>query len=528
MSDTTQAVPAPPDRATAARIALSSAPGRWLIVATALGSGMIFLDGSVVNVALPAIQKGLTAPLSGLQWIVNAYTLLLAALLMIGGGIGDTYGRKTAFQAGLIVFTLSSIACGLAPNLDVLIAARAAQGIGGALLVPGSLAMIKAVIEPQDAGRAIGLWAGLSGVTSAVGPLLGGYLVDALSWRAIFFINVPLAAVTFWAMSVHVPESRDEGSAHSLDWPAGITSFLALGGVTYALIEQPTLGWGNARILGALAAGFVGGVLFVWRELTAEHPMIPLSAFRSRTFDGANLATLGVYFTFSGALLFLVLDLQQLQGYTPLQSGAAFLPMVLLLLFLSPRVGGRMTRYGARPLLSIGPVIIGIGFILLAMLGHPINFWRDVLPGVLILGFGMTLFVTPLTATVMNAVPERLAGVASGISNTLTRIASLLAVALLGLVVANRFNSTLSHELGRSSLPSWARASLISHSDRLADDPVPRKLTPAQSAYVVTIVDDSYIDGYRWAMIVCALLCFASAAVAFSMVRDEKVRSVPS
>jgi MFS family permease len=358
-----------------------------------------------------------------------------------------------------------------------------------------------------------------------VGPLLGGYLVDALSWRAIFFINVPLAAVTFWAMSVHVPQSRDEGSAHSLDWPAGVTSFLALGGVTYALIEQPTLGWGNPRILGALIAGAIGALLFAWRELSAEHPMIPLSAFRSRTFDGANLATLGVYFTFSGALLFLVLDLQQLQGYTPLQSGAAFLPTVLLLLFLSPRIGGLMSRYGARPLLSLGPIIIAIGFILLAMLGHPINYWRDVFPGVLILGLGMSLFVTPLTATVMNAVPERLAGVASGISNTLTRIASLLAVALLGLVVANRFNSTLSHELHRSSLPSSAQASLISHSDRLADDPIPRNLTPPQHAYLLTAVDASYIDGYRWAMIVCALLCFASAAVAFSMVRDEEIQT---
>ncbi|HCG01122.1 MAG TPA: MFS transporter [Chloroflexi bacterium] len=526
MTQTAQAEPAGQGAAQASqRIPLSSSRGRWLIVATALGSGMIFLDGSVVNVALPAIQKGLTAPLSGLQWIVNSYTLLLAALLMLGGGIGDTYGRKIAFQAGLVIFTLSSIACGFAPSIGYLIAARAAQGVGGALLVPGSLAMIKAVIEPADAGRAIGLWAGLSGVTSAVGPLLGGYLVGAASWRAIFFINVPLAAVTLWAMWVHVPESRAEEVPRSLDWPAGLTSITALGGITYALIEQPTLGWGNWMVITALVCTVVGSVLFVWRELSAAQPMIPLSAFTSRTFDGANLATIGVYFTFSGALLFLVLDLQQLQGFTPLESGAAFLPMVLLLLFLSPRIGALMTRFGARPLLSIGPIVIGLGFIWLARLGHPISYWRDVLPGVLILGVGMSIFVTPLTTTVMNAVPENLAGVASGISNTLTRIASLLAVALLGLVVANRFNSTLTHDLNKTALPVAAKVSLISSSDRLADDPVPRQLTSHERASITHIIGDSYIDGYRWAMAVCALLCFASAAIAFSMVRDEEMHS---
>lgn len=503
------------------RIALASTQGRWMIVATALGSGMIFLDGSVVNVALPAMQRDLTAPLSGLQWIINAYTLLLAALLMIGGGIGDTYGRKLAFQVGLVIFTVSSVVCGLAPNLSVLIGARAVQGFGGALLVPGSLAMIKALIAPEDSGRAIGLWAGLSGVTSAVGPLVGGYLVDAVSWRAIFFINVPLAIVTFWAMTVHVPANRDENAPPSLDWPAGLASIVALGGLTYALIEQPISGWSDARVIAALACSVVGAILFWLRETRARHPMIPLSAFRSRTFDGANLATIGVYFTFSGALLFLILDLQQLQSFTPLEAGATFLPTTLLLLFLSPRVGALMARYGARLPLSVGPIIIGIGFLVLMRVGHPISYWTDILPGVIILGVGMSIFITPLTATVMNAVPERLAGVASGISNTLTRIASLLAVAILGLVVANRFDSTLSSQLRTLSISPPARASLITHSDRLADDPIPTGLNSTQRASVRSAIDNAYVDGFRWDMAICALLCFASALVAYSMVRDE-------
>jgi EmrB/QacA subfamily drug resistance transporter len=481
---------------------------------------MVFLDGSVVNVALPALQRDLGAPLSGLQWIINAYMLLLASLLMIGGGIGDTYGRKLAFQWGLVLFTLASVVCGFAPNLNVLIAARAVQGIGGALLVPGSLAMIKAVVVPEDSGRAIGLWAGLSGVTSALGPLVGGYLVDAVSWRAIFFINVPLAAVTIWAMALHVPQNRDPNAPPSLDWPAGVLSILGLGGLTYVLIEQPTRGWTDPLIVLGIVCAAIGIILFPIREITARHPMVPLSAFASRTFDGANVATLGVYFTFGGALLFLTLDLQQLNGFTPLEAGAAFLPVTILLLFLSPRVGGLMQRFGARLPLTLGPTIIAIGFVLLMRAGHPINYWVDILPGVVVLGLGMSLFVTPLTATVMNAVPERLAGVASGISNTLTRIASLLAVAILGLIIAHRFESTLSQRLSAAHVPSQARAALVANSDQLANDPLPRGLSASQKAVVTTAIADSYVDGYRWIMGTCAVLCLLSALVCLLSVRD--------
>lgn len=494
------------------RVPLRSAQGRWIITATALGSGMIFLDGTVVNVALPRIQSELAAPLSGLQWIVNSYTLFLAALLLLGGGLGDMYGRKMAFDAGLIIFTMGSVACGLAPNLNVLIAARAAQGVGGALLVPGSLAMIKAVIEPRDSARAIGLWAGLSGVTTAIGPLLGGYLVQAVSWRAIFFINVPFALLTLFAIR-HMPPNRDEHASPVIDWPGALATVVGLGGMTYALIQGPQNGWTNPWVMLAIVAAAAGAVLFPLREAMARHPMVPLETFRSRNFSGANLATIGVYFSLSGVLLFLVLDLQQVQAYTPIEAGLALLPVTILLLLLSPRVGGLVDRIGARLLMTAGPLIVAVGFCLLMLAGRHGSYLTNVFPGIVAIGLGMSLFVTPLTATVMESVPEGLVGVASGVSNTLTRVASLLAVATLGLIVVSRFNSTLAGSTGRLAIDRQARAAILAHSNQLANDPIPSHLSRGQRAAVRGTIDDAYLNGFRWAMGACAILCLLSAGV---------------
>ncbi|HEX6507469.1 MAG TPA: MFS transporter [Chloroflexota bacterium] len=502
------------------RVRLDSPSGKWIIAATSLGSGMIFLDGTVVNVALPAMQRDLLAPLSGLQWIVNSYTLLLAAFLMLGGGIGDAYGRKTAFIAGMVLFTLASVLCGLAPNLGVLVSARALQGIGGALLVPGSLAMIKAVIVPEDSSRAIGLWAGLASATTAVGPLLGGYLVDALSWRAIFFINVPLAVVTLYATARYVPPNRDESATRDLDWPGAFATVVGLGGLTYALIEGPAAGWQSLQVIGALVAGALGCLWFPLREARAAHPMVPPDTWRSRNFTGANLATLGVYFSLSGVILYLVLRLQQVDGYTPLASGAALLPVSILILVLSPRVGALMGRFGARPPMIIGPVVVALGLLLFIPAGlHP-SYLLGYLPGILLLGLGMSVFVTPLTATVMASVPEHLVGVASGVSNTLTRVASLLAIAILGLVIVQQFGSSLTVKSGQLPISPGARSALIAHRDRLADDPIPPGLSPPQRQAVRTAIDESFVEGYRWAMATCALLCLLSAGISAVTIRD--------
>lgn len=514
-----------PDRE---RIVLSSGRGRWLIAATAMGSGMIFLDGTVVNVALPRIQTDLGASLSGLQWIVNAYTLFLAALLLSGGGLGDTYGRRKAFVAGLIVFTVASVGCGLAPNLGFLIAARSVQGLGGALMVPASLAMIQAVMKPEDTGRAIGLWAGLSGVTSAVGPLLGGYLVGAVTWRAIFFINVPVAALTLYATARHVPPNRDEQATRTLDWPGALFTVIGLGGLTFAMIQGPVAGWATPAVLSALILGLAGVAAFPVRELLARHPMVPLGIFRSRNFSGANLATIGVYFSLSGALLFVVLDLQQLQGYSPLQAGAALLPLTLLLLVLSPRMGGLMNRFGVRLPLIGGPVVVAVAFLLFMRIGLRSSYLSDILPAVIMLGVGMAIFITPLTATVMSSVPEQMAGIASGVSNTITRIASLLAIAVLGIVVLAGFDSTLNGHMNGLSIGNSARASLIAHIDRLASDPMPTGLSRQQQAGVRGAIHDAYVNGFRWAMATCAALCLLSAIIAAITIRDTRREPVPA
>jgi len=491
-----------------------------------MGSGMVFLDGTVVNVALPRIQTDLGIPLSGLQWIIDAYALTLAAFLLVGGAIGDVYGRKRAFLVGLAVFTISSIACGLAPNAGALIAARAVQGLGGALLVPGSLAMIKATIVGEDSGRAIGLWAGLSGVTTAAGPLLGGYLVQAVSWRLIFFINVPLAVLTFYATARHVPETRDESASRNLDWPGAAFTVVGLGGVTFALIQGPSNGWTNPAVLGTLIVGAVCLAIFPFVEQRSSNPMVPLNLFRSSNFTGANLATVGVYFSFSGGFLFLVLKLQQVQHYTPVEAGAALLPVTVLLLFFSSRVGGLIGRFGARLLMTAGAAIVALAFLLLGLMGQDPSYWLQLFPTIVVLGIGMCLFITPLTATVMGAVPPTLVGAASGINNAVSRVAGLLAIAILGVVVVAGFQSSLTTNLNAIGINSHAKSSLIQHADKLADDPIPGGLTPTQRTEVQSAIYDAYLTGYRWAMLSCAVLCALSAVISALMIKPEPVARV--
>jgi EmrB/QacA subfamily drug resistance transporter len=501
---------------------LNSARGRWIIVATSLGSGMVFLDGSVVNVALPKIQTSLGVPLSSLQWIVDSYALVLAALLLVGGALGDIIGRKRIFLAGLGVFTLGSVACGLSPNANILIAARSLQGLGGALLVPGSLAQIKSIIALEDSARAIGVWAGLSGATSALGPLVGGYLVGAVSWRLIFFINVPLAVVTALATIMHIPETKDSLAGTDVDWLGAIATIVGLGGITYGLIQGPAAGWGDPLVVGSLAIGALALASFPVIELHVRQPMVPLKLFRSRNFTGSNLATTGVYFSFNGAFLFLVLKLQQIQGYTPLEAGAALIPITFVLLVLSPRVGGLLGRYGARALMSVGSTIIATAFVLFAVMGTNPPYWTALFPVVVVLAMGMVIFITPLTATVMGAVPSGSVGVASGVNNAVSRVAGVLAVAILGLVVVTQFRSDLSTSLAPLNLPAGARTALVDGSTRLARDRIPHSLPPSNQAEVRSDIRSSYLFGFRWAMGTCAGLCFFSAIASFVVIRRDK------
>ena len=430
--------------ATAARpapaVRYRSAAGRWIIAATVLGSGVAFLDSTVVNVALPTLARDLHAGLSDLQWISDAYLLTLGALIVLGGSLGDRYGRRRVFVIGLASFTAASVVCGLAPNTVVLIAARAVQGIGGALLVPGSLAIISACFAPDDRPRAVGLWSGMSGVTTAAAPFVGGWLIDAVSWRSIFFINVPLAAAAITITLKHVPETRDEGASGHIDIVGALTISLGLAGLVYALIDGPANGWSVATVV----AGVVGSLLlavFPVIEHRRANPMVPLRIFRSQQFSGANLTTFAVYAALSVTVFLLVLHLQQDLRYSALQAGLAFLPASVLLILFSSRAGALAQRIGAQLPMTIGPIMSAGGLLLLAGLRPGDGYMSAVLPGVLVFGVGLTLTVAPLTAAVMAAVDAHHLGVGSAINNATARIGGLLAVAvvpaLAGLTVAS-------------------------------------------------------------------------------------------
>lgn len=411
------------------RLPLSSPAGRWVIVATALGSGMAFLDGSVVNVALPAIRRDLGGGIAMQQWVLDGYLLTLSALLLLGGALGDRYGRRRVFVIGLVGFSLASLGCGVAPSGGTLVAARAVQGVAGALLVPGSLALIDASIASDDRGRAVGAWAGLAGVASAVGPFVGGWLVDAISWRWVFLINLPIAVAAVAVTRRFVPESR-RGSAGRLDLAGAALVTIGLTGAVLALIEVPSHGW-TALTVAAAVVGAVALVALPVAERRREAPMVPLDAFRSRQFVGVNLTTLAVYAALGGALFLLALQLQQTLGYSALEAGAALLPITVLMLLLSPRMGSLGERVGPRLPMTVGPVVAGAGLALMARVDPGAGYAGTVLPAVLVFGLGLSITVAPLTATVLASVPDSEAGVASGTNNAVARIAGLLAVAVL-------------------------------------------------------------------------------------------------
>lgn len=412
-------------------LTLDSAQGRWVLLATVLGSAMASIDATVVGIALPAIGRDLGTGLSGLQWVVTAYTLTLAGLLLIAGAMGDKYGRKKIFLAGVIWFTLASLLCAAAPATGTLIAARALQGIGAALLTPGSLAILQSTFRPDDRGKAIGAWSGFAGVGTAIGPFIGGWLIAAASWRLIFVINLPIAAIVAAVAWRHVPESCDPDANAPIDATGGILASTGLTGLTYGLIEGPSSGWASGAVLAALAAGTALIGAFAGWERHARAPMLPLGLFSSAQFTATNVITFIVYGAIGGSLFLLPIDLQEAAGYTALQAGVSLLPVTVITLALSRRSGALAQRIGPRLQMSAGPVLIGAGLGLFTLIGTSGDYVTEVLPGVTVFGLGLAVTVAPLTATVLAAVPARHADMASAVNNDVARAAALIAVALL-------------------------------------------------------------------------------------------------
>jgi EmrB/QacA subfamily drug resistance transporter len=509
-------------RAAAVAVPCSRRAEPWILGAVILGSSMSFIDGTAVNVALPALQRDLGATVAQVQWVVEAYALFLAALLLVGGSLGDRYGRRRVFLLGVAGFALASAWCGLAPGTGQLIAARAAQGMAAALLVPGSLALLSASFDEKRRGKAIGTWSGFSAITAAVGPLVGGWLVDHASWRWVFFLNLPLALAVVLIALRYVPESRDPEAPERLDVAGAALATLGLGGVTFGLIESSHLGWGDPRVLGALALGAASLAGFLWVEAHAPAPMMPLSLFRSRPFAGANLLTLWLYAALGGTLFFLPFDLIQVQGYSATGAGAALLPFILLMFVFSRWSGGLVDRYGARRPLIVGPAIAAAGFALFARTGTAGSYWTTFFPAVIVLGIGMTISVAPLTTTVMSAVEERHAGLASGINNAVSRTAGLLAVAALGVILLGVFSGGLDRRLGPLDLPPAARQALAAERNRLAAIAVPAALDAGTRERVRTAVDESFVAGFRAVMIVAAGLALLASASAAWLIREPE------
>jgi EmrB/QacA subfamily drug resistance transporter len=485
----------------------------WILAATILGSSMAFIDSTVVNVALPAIQATFHATVVDVQWVVESYGLLLGALILVGGSLGDLFGRRLTFVLGVAIFAAASLGCGFASNIHQLIITRSIQGVGAALLVPGSLAIISVSFDEKARGQAIGTWSGFTAITAAVGPVLGGWLVEHASWRWAFFINLPLAAAVMAIAAWRVPESRS-AIAGRVDWFGALLATLGLGGLVNGFIESVGLGWRNPLVFGSLMVGFGCLIAFAFVEASVTSPMVPLALFDSRSFTGANLVTLFLYAAIGIFFFLFPLNLIQVQGYSATATGAAILPLILLMFVLSRWSGGLVARYGSRGPLIIGPLLTALGFILFAVPSVGDSYWKAFFPAVVVLGFGMTVTVAPLTTIVMNSVDQDRVGTASGINNAVARVAGVLAIAVLGIVMVNGFSSRLNHSLARVSLPSDTLHEVQANEIKLAGLQVPAGLSPGVEAAIKQAIGEAFVFGFRIVTSICAGLCVASAVVA--------------
>ncbi|MHB1004934.1 MAG: MFS transporter [Chloroflexota bacterium] len=496
----------------------------WVLAATILASSAAFINASVVTVALPAIQRDLGASVADVQWVINGYTLLLGALILVGGAAGDVFGRRRVFLIGLIIGGTASVGCALAPNIAVLVAGRLVQGIGGALVVPTSLAILSAAYPEGQRGKAIGTWSGATAVATALGPLAGGWLVDTASWRPVMLLEAPLLLAALAITTRRVPETHDRARGKGIDWLGAALATVSLGAITWGFVSSPSLGWTSPAVAGSLALGVVGLSLFLYVEGRVRSPMMPLGLFSSPTFSGVNLLTAFLYFSLYGLFFFLPFNLIQVQGYSAAVAGATFIPFDVLLAVLSPWAGGLRDRYGARLPLVVGPLIAAAAFALFAVPGVGGSYWLTFFPAITLLGLGMAVTVAPLTTTVMSSVDERNIGAASGINTAVSRVAGLLAVAVLGAVMVNVFSGSLAADLARANLPPQLVQATLSQSQSLANLAVPQTASAEQARAIEAAVDAAFVAGYRVVMWVCAGLALLSA-VSAAIVADNRQRT---
>ncbi len=478
---------------------------------------MAFIDSTVVNVALPALQASFHATVVDLQWVVESYGLFLASLILVGGSFGDLFGRRRIFVAGVSIFALASLGCGLSSTINQLIIARSIQGVGAALLVPGSLAIISTSFDEKSRGHAIGTWSGFTAITTAIGPVLGGWLVQHASWRWVFFINLPLAAAVVAISQWRMPESRS-ASARRVDWSGALLATAGLGGLVTGFVESLNWGWRNPVVCGSLLVGFACLIAFVFVEAKVSAPTLPLALFKSRTFSGANLLTLFLYAAIGIFFFLFPLNLIQVQGYSTTATGAAILPLILLMFFLSRWSGGLVAHYGGRGPLIVGTLIVAIGFILFTVPSVGGNYWSTFFPAILILGFGMAVTVAPLTTAVMNSVDQDRVGTASGINNAVARVAGVLAIAVLGIVMAKAFSARLAYSLNKLSLPPGILQELHEGEIKLAGLRAPDGLSPGSKAAIGQFVGEAFVYGFRIVMVICAALSAGGAAIAWFMI----------
>jgi len=510
-----------------ATVSLRSSAGKWIMVPAILASSMAFIDGTALNVVLPSLQQNLNASGASLFWILNAYLLMLASLILIGGSLGDKLGRKKIFMVGIFIFMAGSAACGFAADVTLLIGSRIIQGVGGALMIPGSLSLISSSINDKERGKAIGTWSAFTTVVTMGGPILGGALADAGLWRYIFFINVPIGLAALLMLWQKVKEIKDEDNKQGLDFTGAIAIALGLAFLTFGFLRIPAIGLNNWQIYSSLALGLLLLTAFIWIENKSKHPMMPLHLFKNKTFSGANLLTFFLYAGLGAGMLFLSLNLVQVQGYSQLQSGLTFLPFTVLMISIARFAGSLADKYGPRLFLIAGPATAGAGLLLLSFVKQtngPSDYWITFFPGILVLGLGMSFTIVPLTAAVMGSVSDHFSGTASGVNNAMTRISNVFANAIFGALAVLFFSGALQQQIKALPLNPKQKQTVMAQAANLGNAKVPSAIIADDKAIIEKSYHIGFIDAYANIMRISAALGFLGALMSFVFIENSTVK----